>query len=163
MREISKFERMNKFYEENLEDLTAEKLRNYFSYLVMKIHLVAEDFNGKNKEESLKELEKLKNQRGATDYLFGGFIESSFADKFADSVEKYINGESEKIKLVCYVVKRDEEENKDIVVHGSITYNPKEMEDCFDEIELEPEIMYVEEDYNALRKYFKDENQHHFL
>ena len=49
------------------------------------------------------------------------------------------------------------------VVHGSITYNPKEMEDCFDEIELEPEIMYVEEDYNALRKYFKNENQHHLF
>lgn len=166
MAEIGKYERMNRFYEEDIEylrEIIAEKLRNYFNHLVMKIHLVAEDFNGENKEESLKELEKLKNQRGATDYLFGGFIESSFADKFADSVEKYINGESEKIKLVCYVVKRDEEENKDIVVHGSITYNPKEMEDCFDEIELEPEIMYVEEDYNALRKYFKDENQHHFL
>ena len=160
---MSKYERMNKFYEEDIENLTSETLRNYFSHLVMKIHLVAEDFNGKNKEESLKELEKLKNQRGAIDYLFGGLRESSLVDIFADSVEKYINGESEKIKLVCYVVKKDEEENKDIVEYGSITYDPKEMEDCFDEIELEPEIMYIEEDYNALRKYFNDNNNIHFF
>lgn len=163
MKKIGKYERMNKFYEKDLEDLTAEKLRHYFSNLVMKIHLVAEDFNGKNKEESLKELERLKNQRGAIDYLFGGLRESTIADRFADSVEKYINGESEKIKLICYVVKKDKEENKDVVEYGSITYNPKEMEDCFDEIELEPEIMYIEEDYNALRKYFNDNNNIHFF